>query len=447
MLSKIMNLLKTIWARLTFRGTPSPECWVFSSVHNNAFNYNSSYLFLYVKEHCPQLHPYYVMNDEKKRKELEEKYGKGYFIDTNTLEGIRKVLSCKVWFTSTAPPLYGVGFRKKYTIINLWHGVPLKKIGMEQENLSWFTRKYYKYLFADNYEAVLTTSRNLIPVMSRSFLVEPERIKVWGQPRNDMLFREQKAYRILRELYHDEMDNDGIHNDKKEEIRKKSWKEGNERVIPQFEKIILYAPTFRDHEPTRIFPFDEFMPMKSSKDTKEDEREEMGGAISRLLNFLEENHIFLCIRMHLYDQTEYDWLKKLDCPGGRMRFLNEDRIGDIMEILNIFDLLITDYSSIYIDYLLTERPVIFLPYDQEEYLRDRGMNFDYNEVTPGPKPKTFNEFLNSIYDLLYNYDGYIQQRAEMNRFFNEVQSTCCGKICDNVKKYCSDKIVSKKENA
>ena len=189
MWNKIVNLIKTMVARLTFRGEPSPECWVFSSVHNNTFNYNSSYLFLYVKEHCPDIHPYYVINDEKKRKELEEKYGNGYFLDGTTMEGIRKILSCKVWFTSTAPPLYGTGFRKKYVIINLWHGVPLKKIGMEQENLSWFTRKYYKHLFADNYEGVVTTSSRLVEVMSKSFLVEPDRIKVWGQPRNDKIGR------------------------------------------------------------------------------------------------------------------------------------------------------------------------------------------------------------------------------------------------------------------
>ena len=67
----------------------------------------------------------------------------------------------------------------------------MKKIGMEQENLSVITRLYYKYLFADNYEAVVTTSHKLVPVMSRSFLVEPERVKVWGQPRNDMLFVRQ----------------------------------------------------------------------------------------------------------------------------------------------------------------------------------------------------------------------------------------------------------------
>lgn len=384
MWEKVTNLMKTMFARLTFRGEPSPECWVFSSVHNRTFNYNSSYLFLYVKEHCPEIHPYYVMNDDKKREELGEKYGKEYFLDGKTMAGIRKILSCKVWFTSTAPPLYGVGFRKKYVILNLWHGIPLKKIGMEQKNLSWFTRKYYKYLFADNYEGVVTTSSHLVHIMSRSFLVEPERIKVWGQPRNDVLFSSNSEGKGLEEVFSGE--------------------------LPPYEKVVLYAPTFRDHEPTQLFPFQDM------------DRE-------RLCQWLEEKKIFLCIRLHLYDQTGYQWIQELDRTGSRIRFLNEDRTVDIMEALKEFDLLITDYSSIYMDYLLTGKPILFLPYDQEAYLKERGMNFPYDQVTPGPKPKTFQEFLNSMEDLLYNHDGYVRQRESVNNFLNEIQRPCCADIC------------------
>ena len=384
MWEKAANLMKTMFARLTFRGEPSPECWVFSSVHNRTFNYNSSYLFLYVKEHCPEIHPYYVMNDDKKREELGEKYGKEYFLDGKTMVGIRKILSCKVWFTSTAPPLYGMGFRKKYVILNLWHGIPLKKIGMEQKNLSWFTRKYYKYFFADNYEGGVTTSSHLVDIMSRSFLVEPERIKVWGQPRNDVLFSSNSEEKGLEEVFSGE--------------------------LPPYEKVVLYAPTFRDHEPTQLFPFQDM------------DRE-------RLCQWLEEKKIFLCIRLHLYDQTGYQWIQELDRTGSRIRFLNEDRTVDIMEALKEFDLLITDYSSIYMDYLLTGKPVLFLPYDQEAYLKERGMNFPYDQVTPGPKPKTFQEFLNSMEDLLYNHDGYVRQRESVNNFLNEIQRPCCADIC------------------
>lgn len=72
---------------------------------------------------------------------------------------------------------------------------------MEQENLGWMTKLYYKYLFADNYEAVVTTSEELIPVMSRSFLVERERVKVWGQPRNDKLFEKINVREQMQKIF------------------------------------------------------------------------------------------------------------------------------------------------------------------------------------------------------------------------------------------------------
>ena len=49
MMKKIENLLKTSYARITTSEEPNEKKWVFSSVHNRAFNYNSSALFEYVK--------------------------------------------------------------------------------------------------------------------------------------------------------------------------------------------------------------------------------------------------------------------------------------------------------------------------------------------------------------------------------------------------------------
>lgn len=396
MWEKIVNLLKTCYARATCHEQPDPEKWVFSSVHNRAFNYNSSALFQYVKGYHPEIQAFYVMEDPGERERLQERFGKESVIDTSTIEGIRKVLACKVWFTSTAPPLYGVGFRKKYRIINLWHGVPLKKIGMEQENLGRLTKLYYKYLFADNYEAVVTTSEELIPVMSRSFLVEPERVKVWGQPRNDMLFQKMDAGAQMKNIFRGER-------------------------LPEFTRLLLYAPTFRDHGETKVFPFPEF------------EGAGREAALKRLQEFLEKHQSMLCIRMHLYEKEGYEWLRALDHPGSRIRFLNEDRVEDIMEVLAMFDLLITDYSSIYIDYLLLERPMLFLPYDREDYLKTRGFNFDYDEVTPGPKPKSYAEFLNSIEGLLYNEMNYVENRKKIERKFNKIQEPCSEYICRMVK--------------
>jgi CDP-glycerol glycerophosphotransferase (TagB/SpsB family) len=61
-----------------------------------------------------------------------------------------------------------------------------------------------------------------------------------------------------------------------------------------------------------------------------------------------------------------------------------DRIEDIQDLLPEVDLLITDYSSIALDFFLTGRPVIFFPYDLEEYDARRGFSIDYLKDLPGP---------------------------------------------------------------
>ena len=81
--------------------------WIFSSVDNCYYNYNSRYLFEYVKEHLPQITPIFVINEEGLRRELSKKYGEQYFIETESKEGIRRVLEAGVWFTSAGLPVYG----------------------------------------------------------------------------------------------------------------------------------------------------------------------------------------------------------------------------------------------------------------------------------------------------------------------------------------------------
>ena len=390
MWEKIANLLKTCYARATCHEQPDPEKWVFSSVHNRAFNYNSSALFQYVKEYHPEIQAFYVMEDPGERERLQERFGKESVIDTSTIEGIRKVLACKVWFTSTAPPLYGVGFRKKYRIINLWHGVPLKKIGMKQENLGRLTKLYYKYLFADNYEAVVTTSEELIPVMSRSFLVEPERVKVWGQPRNDKLFQKMDAGEQMKNIFRGER-------------------------LPEFTRLLLYAPTFRDHGETKVFPFPEF------------EGAGREAALKRLQEFLEKHQSMLCIRMHLYEKEGYEWLRALDHPGSRIRFLNEDRVEDIMEVLAMFDLLITDYSSVFFDYANLRRPILFFMYDYEQYKHEmRDFYFDIH-MLPGPVLMDQEEVLKTLKNLPDVVDKYEKKYVEFNNVFNPHREQCSEK--------------------
>lgn len=86
------------------------------------------------------------------------------------------------------------------------------------------------------------------------------------------------------------------------------------------------------------------------------------------------------------------------------------------EILNAADLLISDYSSIYVEYLLLNRPVLFLQRDKDEYLDKRGIILNSADIWfPGPMPNTLNEFMEDIQKLLTQTDYF---SAERNNFKN-----------------------------
>lgn len=60
---------------------------------------------------------------------------------------------------------------------------------------------------------------------------------------------------------------------------------------------------------------------------------------------------------------------------------------DTNELLAIVDVLITDYSSIFYDYLPLNRPIVFFMYDQEEYIEERGLYFENSDL-PGSVEQT-----------------------------------------------------------
>lgn len=379
-MGKAKNLLFTACLEHFGQIRPDSHIWLFSSTDNSHYNYNSRYLFEYVKENLPEITPLFVINDPELRNSLSSKYGKQYFIETESIQGIRQALSAGVWFTSAGLPAYGTGLHKKRLIINLWHGVPLKKIALLDPNLKKAARIYFKKIFSENYTCILTTSHELIPLMARSFAVSEDKIKVWGQPRNDGLFQKNDCRKILGQLFPD---------------------------LPEYTKTVLYAPTFRDYGQVQLFPFKDF------------DQEQLEA-------FLEEKNMLLFIRTHVAEQGS-----AAPYLGKRIRFLGNEQVEDVTGILNIFDCLITDYSSIYIDYLLTDKPMIFLPYDRQQYLDGRGMNFDYDDVTPGPKPETFNDFLDALSP---KEDFWKSERTRVNRLFNEIQHPCAADICNKVLK-------------
>jgi CDP-glycerol glycerophosphotransferase (TagB/SpsB family) len=95
-------------------------------------------------------------------------------------------------------------------------------------------------------------------------------------------------------------------------------------------------------------------------------------------------------------------------------------LPDIYPLLKRVNILITDYSSVYFDFLLLDRPIIFAPFDLREFVSLDGQElfYDYDEVTPGPKATDWKGVLEFVERNL-QCDDYKTQRKEICLRFNE----------------------------
>lgn len=375
----MFNIMKKIISSILYSwGKKDYNLFVFNSYKNMRYDFNSKYFFEYmIKETDYECK--FIIDNDKLRDELNNKIG-DYFITTKKINDLKTIWKAGIWVTSTGLPIRFPFFNNDRVIINLWHGIPLKKVGILRNNISFVKKLIIKYIYANNYTFISTTSSKLIDVMAKSFSVEKNKIKVLGEPRNEVIFSRNSKSVI----------NKYINN------------------LPEYDELILYAPTFREQYSTELFPFDDF---------NENELEK----------FLIENKLILFIRTHPLEKK----IKKFESID-RVYYLNNDKVSDIMEIINIFDLLITDYSSIYIDYLLLEKPVMFLDYDRDKYLKFRGFNFDYDKVTPGPKPNSFKNFLYESEKLLNDYNYYSEKRKNCKYFFHEIVNNSNELILDEI---------------
>ena len=88
-----------------------------------------------------------------------------------------------------------------------------------------------------------------------------------------------------------------------------------------------------------------------------------------------------------------------------------DNESDMYPLFSKVDLLITDYSSIFFDFLLTDKPVLFYPYDKDDYLtKDRSMYDEYDTVTPGHKAYDFKVFYEKL-ELFFKHPDTLKESA------------------------------------
>jgi len=154
--------------------------------------------------------------------------------------------------------------------------------------------------------------------------------------------------------------------------------------ITSEKKILLYAPTFRDWE---LDADKVFLPP---------------------LEALAEEYTVL-LRLHPFVAHKVDPAIFNDSIRNACQYPN------VNELLAVADVLVTDYSSIFIDFSLMGKPTVFYVYDHDRYGAERGFYLDFNTQLPGPAAYTQEE--------LFRHLGGLTPDLEKIRQFNQKYAT------------------------
>lgn len=267
------------------------------------------------------------------------------------------------WLTARAGVVvvtHGFGDVNRYGvagafIVQLWHGIPLKRIGLDSaETLrsailprSRLMRTLLRAMYrsATRRIAVLPAAGHRVRGrLESAFSLPDERVPVTGEPRVDVLSRGEPEER---------------------RNRARALLAETAGVAPGAGRLVLYAPTWRDGEPDPAVPTDEEW--------------------RALVHCLEDLDATLLVRSHPLGAGEY----VPPFPTERVRALGSDVVADVTPILPALDLLITDYSSLVFDAGLVALPVLFLAPDVEEYARRRGFYGTFDDVAAGDAVPTW----------------------------------------------------------
>ncbi len=359
-----MTILQSFVQFLDYLWPKDDRIWIFGSNNGRKIDGNPKALYDRLSSD-PSLRCFYITRDHRP----------GYH--TLPFKSLRPLfLFLRARYLVISHGLWDTGFLKpsrEKKIIETWHGIPVKPIGFSIINP---TIDYCKMLkeHAKIIDSFLVSSEYVAQIFNESLHINPRKFLLTGQPRNDLLIQKKARTPISTLIDLPEADS----------------------------RIVLYAPTFRDSGANPFFNFPDF-------------------DLSGLIDFLNENNITLLLRPHISDSSNVQ-----PFLNERIKLFSSEQCPEMNESLADIDLLITDYSSIFIDYLLLDRPILFTCTDFRQYtLTERGQLLvdDYPNWIPGPDVRTQEILLQELKKaLIQKEDRWQKRRKDLRILYHSHQT-------------------------
>lgn len=359
---------------------------VFESFHGKQYSDSPRAIYEYMREKELSYDMYWMA--DRRHINVFEKLEDVQYVKRLSFKWILLMARAKYWVTNARLPLW-LPKPNDTIYVQTWHGTPLKRLGVDIEEVHMpgtNTEKYKKnFLFeAGKWDYLVSPNAYSTEIFKRAFGFDKKVIES-GYPRNDFLINNNNPETIVR-------------------LKRKC-------KLPLDKKVILYAPTWRDNQ--------FYVKGKYKFDLQLD--------LNQMKRELCDEYVIV-LRLH------YLVAENLDLTGYEDFVYDFSNHEDIRELYLIADLLITDYSSVFFDYANLKRPMLFFVYDIDDY-RDnlRGFYFDFEKKAPGPLVRTTNEIIIEIKNIeengfiptknmeeFYNQFCYLEDGYASNRVVNEV---------------------------
>lgn len=395
----LFSILNPIWFIWDFFIKKNINYWAFSThhLHSDVFIENQRAVFEQIK-HNPDIFKVIFYRGNSPKISIEN--AKNYIIVKHgTLKGLYLLSRCKVVFLTHSVTMdlslrwpnksfsiLKINFKNRL-VVNLWHSISVKKL-LYVANADIFkhtSRVPYRTQERKHYAGLIASSDIDSYAMAAMFYpLNYQQVWLTGLPRNDFL---TQAEELLPRYIQDSL--------------------GLIRQIKQGKKLIVYAPTYRQTSVSETAHYYQF------------EQAE----IDALKCLLQENNAVLGYRPHYFKNSEQYF--NLD------RFIDNEFIFDVSQavvpeysaLARELDVLVTDYSSVYIEALYLNKPVICFGYDIEHYrTQEDGLLYDMDFAFPGPIIKTFGDLLQAMQSrLMMQPEDIIEEQVTAKRIFFKYQ--------------------------
>lgn len=336
---------------------------VVTAQFNEEYSDNAKALFEILAEHADfKDRVYFVINDSVKREHLNSRYPNKFISNSNFKDALF-ILRARYWFCSALElPLATFLQRHRRQVIHLGHGMLVKKIGLIESQVSWY-KKFYYALVGSSFSYTIATTPFCREDISAGFGIPQDRVLLTPQP---------KTYQV----------------DQPELVN-------NKILTDSSSTHILYAPTWRPYAEVDLFPFFDFV-------------------LSDFSRFLKSNNIHVWLRLH--PRFEHNIAPEI-LSSQNIHLFSAKEYSEINAYLSYFDALITDYSSIYYDFLTLERPVLFFDYDLDKYNSLVGVIDNYEAIKAAETTASTAGFMEQL--LSIKTGGYDLSRIkEINQLVN-----------------------------